>query len=68
MIVCHCEVVNDSQIARALEQGARTVAQVCGATGAGRSCGSCVFTLKRIICEQGEAAVHVVVGERDEAS
>ncbi|WGL52362.1 (2Fe-2S)-binding protein [Nocardioides sp. BP30] len=68
MIVCHCEVVNDKQIAAALTQGARTVAQVCGATGAGRSCGSCVFTVKRIICDHREAATHATLQECDEAS
>ena len=51
MIICHCEVVNDQQVARALDAGARTVSQVCGATGAGKNCGSCVFTLKRLLCE-----------------
>jgi len=51
VIVCHCEVVNDEQVTRALDQGARTVSQLCGATGAGKSCGSCVFTLKRLLCE-----------------
>jgi len=51
MIVCHCEVVNCDQVARAVDNGARTVAQVCGATGAGKQCGSCVFTLKRLLCE-----------------
>ncbi len=68
MIVCHCDVVNDTQIARALEQGARTVAQVCGATGAGQRCGSCVFTVKRIICQHHEVAGQVAVEERGEAS
>jgi bacterioferritin-associated ferredoxin len=67
VIVCHCDVVNDAQIARAVEQGARTVAQVCGATGAGRQCGSCVFTVKRIICQQ-HAVADQVVEERGEAS
>lgn len=50
MIVCHCMVVNDDAVERAVANGARTVAQVCGATGAGRNCGSCVFTLKRLLC------------------
>ena len=51
MIVCHCVVVNDQQVARAIDQGARTVANVCQATGAGRNCGSCIFTLKRLLCQ-----------------
>ena len=56
MIVCHCKVVNDLAVARAVDAGARTVSQVCQATGAGRDCGSCVFTLKRLLCQHGESA------------
>jgi bacterioferritin-associated ferredoxin len=51
VIVCHCRVVNDDAVGRAIGQGARTVSQICGATGAGRDCGSCVFTLKRLLCQ-----------------
>ena len=51
MIVCHCEVVNCEQVTRAMDNGARTVSQLSGATGAGKNCGSCVFTLKRLLCE-----------------
>lgn len=54
MIVCHCKVVTDQQVRRALDSGASTVAQVCGATGAGRDCGSCVFSLRRLLCEHGK--------------
>lgn len=68
MIVCHCEVVNDKQITHALEQGARTVAQVCGATGAGRNCGSCVFTVKRLLCEHHGDAAATVAEEHGAAS
>jgi bacterioferritin-associated ferredoxin len=56
VIVCHCEVVNDQAVTCAIDSGARTLAQVCAATGAGRNCGTCVFTLKRILC-QHEVAV-----------
>ena len=51
MIVCHCKVVNDEAVTRAVDGGARTVSQVCQATGTGRECGSCVFTLKRLLCQ-----------------
>lgn len=54
MIVCHCRVVNDAQIARAVDAGARTVAEVCRATGAGGGCGSCVFSLKGLLCTRIE--------------
>ena len=64
MIVCHCQVVNDQQISRAVAAGARTVSQLCGATGAGKGCGSCVFTLKRLLCEHrtSDTAVMEVEG------
>lgn len=51
MIVCHCEVVTDRDVTRAIDDGAHSTAQVCGATGAGRACGACVFTVKRILCQ-----------------
>ena len=61
MIVCQCAATSCADVRRAADQGARTLAQVCGATGAGRDCGSCVFTLKRILCEhQAPVVVDVV--------
>lgn len=51
MIVCHCEVVRCSDIRDAADMGACTVNAVCGATGAARDCGGCVFTVKRVLCE-----------------
>lgn len=51
MIICHCEVVTDRDVANAIDGGARTIAQICAATGAGRGCGGCVFTLKRLLCQ-----------------
>ena len=51
MIVCHCRVVNDAAVVEAVENGARTLAAVCRDTGAGRDCGACVFSLKRLLCE-----------------
>ena len=53
MIVCHCEVVNDRDVVGAIEAGARTLAGLCKSTGAGKSCGVCVFSLKRLLCEHG---------------
>ena len=58
MIFCHCAVVSDRDVAAAVEAGARTVAQVCKATGAGQQCGSCVFAVRRVVCEhQGSQPV-----------
>lgn len=53
MIFCHCAVVGDRQVADAVRAGARTVAQVCRSTGAGQQCGSCVFSVRRVLCEHG---------------
>jgi bacterioferritin-associated ferredoxin len=57
VIFCHCAVVSDRAVATAVEAGARTVAQVCRATGAGKDCGSCVFAVKSLICEHEAAEV-----------
>jgi bacterioferritin-associated ferredoxin len=54
VIVCHCRVVTDRAIDRALADGARTVAAVCRATGAGQDCGSCLFTVKALVCQHHE--------------
>ena len=57
MIVCQCAVVSDGMVAAAVDAGARSVAQVCRSTGAGRDCGSCVFSLKAVLCEHGAHSV-----------
>jgi bacterioferritin-associated ferredoxin len=56
MIVCHCQVVSDRTVAASIADGARTLAEVCRATGAGQTCGSCVFSLKRLICQHEVSA------------
>lgn len=53
MIVCQCAVVSDSTVAAAVTAGARSVGQVCRTTGAGQDCGSCVFSLKALLCDHG---------------
>jgi bacterioferritin-associated ferredoxin len=55
VIVCHCGVVNDQTVARAVESGARTLSGLCRSTGAGRDCGACVFSLKRLLCDHQSA-------------
>lgn len=52
MIVCHCKVVSDRAIEAAVTDGARTVGAVCRATGAAQDCGSCIFTVKALVCER----------------
>ena len=51
MIVCQCRVVTDGAIDAAVSGGARTVSSVCRATGAAQDCGSCVFTVKALMCQ-----------------
>ncbi len=51
MIVCHCEVVSDRDVRAALGEGARSVGAVCRSTGAAQDCGSCIFTVKAIVCD-----------------
>ena len=67
MIVCHCRVVNDEAVTHAIGQGATTVSRICGATGAGRDCGSCVFTLKRLLCQHQDSE-QVLITEVDGAA
>jgi bacterioferritin-associated ferredoxin len=55
VIVCHCRVVSDREVATAVRAGARSVSAVCRTTGAGQECGSCVFSLKRLVCEHDES-------------
>jgi len=51
VIFCHCAVVGDREVAEAVAAGATTVASVCKATGAGQECGSCIFSVRRVLCE-----------------
>jgi bacterioferritin-associated ferredoxin len=55
VIVCHCRVVTDRQVADVVGRGARSLNAVCRSTGAGQDCGACVFSLKRLVCEHGAA-------------
>jgi bacterioferritin-associated ferredoxin len=49
VIVCLCRNVSDRAVARAIQGGARTVAEVAGATGAGTSCGGCHGTIEAML-------------------
>jgi bacterioferritin-associated ferredoxin len=51
VFVCHCAVVTDREVVASLASGARTVADVCRETAAGRGCGRCVPTLKALVCQ-----------------
>ncbi|GAB3878523.1 (2Fe-2S)-binding protein [Terrabacter terrigena] len=51
MIICQCAVVSDDDVVRAVDAGASNLAYVCQMTGAGQDCGSCVFSVRRVICQ-----------------
>jgi bacterioferritin-associated ferredoxin len=54
VIVCHCRVVTDRAVSAAVRAGAGSLAGVCRSTGAGQDCGSCVFAVRRLMCEHVE--------------
>jgi len=69
VIVCHCGVVSDRDVVDTISAGARTTAEVCRSTGAGRSCGTCIFSVRQLLRQHasstaGEAAVDGALGPR----
>jgi bacterioferritin-associated ferredoxin len=56
MIVCHCAGVTDATIARAIEQGAASVADVARLTGAGRRCSPCREEIANLLASGTPAA------------
>jgi bacterioferritin-associated ferredoxin len=55
MIICHCGVVTDRAVVAAIDEGARTLAQVCQISGAGQKCGGCIYSVKQVLCQHGGA-------------
>jgi bacterioferritin-associated ferredoxin len=51
MIVCHCGVVSSRDITKAWDEGARSLPEVCDRTGAAKNCGTCVFSVRQVLCE-----------------
>jgi bacterioferritin-associated ferredoxin len=49
MIVCHCAGVSDTTIARHIEEGAASVADIARLTGAGRCCAPCRREIANLI-------------------
>lgn len=49
LVVCHCERVSERRVVRAVRSGCASLRDVCRETGAGRGCGGCVSSLKRVI-------------------
>jgi bacterioferritin-associated ferredoxin len=56
MIVCLCRRVSDLAIRTAIDEGARTVAEVSAACRAGTGCGSCHETIEDMIHERTSCA------------
>jgi bacterioferritin-associated ferredoxin len=68
MIVCHCAVVSDRSVTAAVQAGARTLSGVCRSTGAGKNCGACVFSLRRLLCEHAPTDITVSDSPEPEVS
>jgi bacterioferritin-associated ferredoxin len=61
MYVCVCHAVTDSDIAQAVEGGARTLRDLRVQTGLGSTCGRCVQCAQGCIKEAREGQAHAVV-------
>ena len=55
MIVCLCEAVSDRTIRRAIDDGSSTVRDLADSCGAGKNCGSCCNSLKRMLDSREDA-------------
>ena len=51
MLVCHCQGLTDRAVRRTVKNGARSVAEVTRACGAGGVCGGCRPALAEIVEE-----------------
>ena len=55
MVVCQCERISHRRIAKAVRSGCASLRDVCQETGAGRGCGGCVSSVRRLIEEHAAA-------------
>lgn len=53
MYVCVCHALNDKQVTKALENGARTPASVFRHFGCQVQCGKCVPTMRQMAADHG---------------
>jgi bacterioferritin-associated ferredoxin len=72
MYVCHCAVVTDRDVLESIANGAQCVADVARQTGAGRTCGNCISSLRDLVCqhcpvraERGAAVAAELEAERE---
>ena len=54
MYVCICNAVTEREIARAIEQGARTLEQLAESLGVGTGCGKCRDTAAAYLAHHAE--------------
>lgn len=59
-IVCHCEVVRERTIVKAIHRGARTLADVQAACGAVTNCGGCTPAVMDLLDRHCGAALDAV--------
>jgi bacterioferritin-associated ferredoxin len=64
MIVCHCRGVNHHRVLDVVERGARSLAEVGWATGAGTCCGGCNRAIEDLIREATGDGLVVAAAER----
>lgn len=57
MIVCHCRAVSDREVVEAAESGAREVADVADACGAGAECSGCHTRIESLLHAMEERLV-----------
>lgn len=66
MIVCVCKGITDRRIREEAAAG-RSLEEVLRRTGAGSSCGSCVFAIARIVSDTQAQAGVAPTSKRDAA-
>ena len=59
-IACHCEVVRERTIVKAIHRGAHTLADVQAACGAATSCGGCTPAVMDLLDRHCGVAVDAV--------
>jgi bacterioferritin-associated ferredoxin len=67
MVVCHCRGVTDRQVRAAIDDGARTLAQVGMRCGAAQQCGGCRFAVSDLLVSTGTAPDMQCSSREDEA-
>jgi bacterioferritin-associated ferredoxin len=58
-LICHCNVVRERTIVKAIRRGADSVAELKAATGAATCCGGCEASLCRLLEQHAPASVAV---------